>query len=416
VRIAVVGGGWAGCAAAFYAHRAGHDVQLFEASKTWGGRARKLQVGDLTLDNGQHILIGAYSACLQLLNDLGVNESDVLYRMPLTLRWPDGRGMQAAQTPFASMNMAWAILSAKGWSIADKLSLIRRSLVWRFNGFQCKTQQTVAQVCQGISPRVMLTLIEPLCVSALNTPARRASGQVFLRVLKDALFAGAGSSDYLIPKCNLSDLIPNRVACVLGDKARAAVRVSTLVRTQSSWTLNDAAGNALGEFDEVVLATPNTEAARLVEHINPQWAASAQSLPQEAIATVYAHCADSAQASALFANAPMLALDSDEQRPAQFAFWREAVTGEKGVLSLVISASNGSAEDLEAKAITQAQAQLGLKLAALKTIVEKRATFACTPALLRPATHIAPGLRAAADYVAGPYPATLEQAVRNAMA
>jgi predicted NAD/FAD-dependent oxidoreductase len=49
-------------------------------------------------------------------------------------------------------------------------------------------------------------------------------------------------------------------------------------------------------------------------------------------------------------------------------------------------------------------------------VVEKRATFACTPGLERPAQAIAPGLVACGDYVQGPYPATLEGAVRSGMA
>jgi len=50
----------------------------------------------------------------------------------------------------------------------------------------------------------------------------------------------------------------------------------------------------------------------------------------------------------------------------------------------------------------------------VQTVVEKRATFACTPGLARPPATIAPGLLACGDYVAGPYPATLEGAVRSA--
>ena len=52
----------------------------------------------------------------------------------------------------------------------------------------------------------------------------------------------------------------------------------------------------------------------------------------------------------------------------------------------------------------------------VQTVVEKQATFACTPGLQRPPQHIAPGLRAAGDYVQGPYPATLEGAVRSGWA
>ena len=84
--------------------------------------------------------------------------------------------------------------------------------------------------------------------------------------------------------------------------------------------------------------------------------------------------------------------------------------------SSVMIASQGDRATLQAQVLTQAQAQLGLRLQAVQTIVEKRATFACTPGLLRPAQQIAPGLLACGDYVAGPYPATLEGAVRSGVA
>ena len=62
MKVAVVGAGWAGLACAVHAVRAGHQVVLFEAARMPGGRARRVETGDgLALDNGQHILIGAYS-------------------------------------------------------------------------------------------------------------------------------------------------------------------------------------------------------------------------------------------------------------------------------------------------------------------------------------------------------------------
>ncbi|MFN6996374.1 MAG: phytoene dehydrogenase, partial [Aquincola tertiaricarbonis] len=52
----------------------------------------------------------------------------------------------------------------------------------------------------------------------------------------------------------------------------------------------------------------------------------------------------------------------------------------------------------------------------LRTLAERRATFLCTPGLDRPPAAVAPGLWAAGDYVEGPYPATLEGAVRAGQA
>jgi hypothetical protein len=69
--------------------------------------------------------------------------------------------------------------------------------------------------------------------------------------------------------------------------------------------------------------------------------------------------------------------------------------------------------------LTQAHAVLTAHLrgplALVHTIAEKRATFRCTPGLQRPGALIAPGLLAAGDHIDGPYPATLEGAVRSGL-
>jgi predicted NAD/FAD-dependent oxidoreductase len=112
----------------------------------------------------------------------------------------------------------------------------------------------------------------------------------------------------------------------------------------------------------------------------------------------------------------MLALRSTGTEPAQFVFDRGQLAGPKGLLAFVVSASQGDRTMLEAQVLMQARKQLGLTLQAVQTVVEKRATFACTPNLVRPPPWIAPGLLACGDYLAGPYPATLEGAVRSGLA
>jgi len=109
----------------------------------------------------------------------------------------------------------------------------------------------------------------------------------------------------------------------------------------------------------------------------------------------------------------MLALRNTAAHPAQFVFDRGALGGPAGLLAFVVSASTGDRATVQAQVLAQAQAQLGLTLQPVQTVVEKRATFACTPGLQRPAQRIVPGLLACGDYVAGPYPATLEGAIRS---
>jgi predicted NAD/FAD-binding protein len=86
-KIAIIGGGWAGMAAAVYATQAGHHATVFEATQALGGRARVVNGAlpngkTVPLDNGQHILIGAYSDSLKLMQTVGVNLAKALLRSP----------------------------------------------------------------------------------------------------------------------------------------------------------------------------------------------------------------------------------------------------------------------------------------------------------------------------------------------
>jgi predicted NAD/FAD-dependent oxidoreductase len=97
-----------------------------------------------------------------------------------------------------------------------------------------------------------------------------------------------------------------------------------------------------------------------------------------------------------------------------------SLRGEPGLLAFVIS---GAARWLERgnEAVVEAvQAQAAAQLAVgelepCRVLTEKRATFACVPGLERPGVRIGPRLFAAGDYIAGPYPATLEGAVRSGL-
>jgi predicted NAD/FAD-dependent oxidoreductase len=94
--------------------------------------------------------------------------------------------------------------------------------------------------------------------------------------------------------------------------------------------------------------------------------------------------------------------------------------GPAGLLAFVVSASPLDRQQVQADVLAQASSQLGLHdLEVVQTVIERRATFACTPKLLRPPMQVLAGddrLLACGDYVQGPYPATLEGAVRSGLA
>ena len=447
-------------AAAVRAQQAGHRVTVLEAARQLGGRARAMPLAlpdgrSVTVDNGQHILIGAYTESLRLMREVGVDPDQALLRLPLALTFPDGSGLALPDWP-APWDAAAGILGARGWGWRDKLSLLRAAAAWQRAGFECDGQLSVGALCAGLTPTLRDGFIEPLCVSALNTPMAQASARVFLRVLRDAMLGARGGSNLLLPRVDLGTLFPEsagRWLAARGAQVRLGARVAALRQEGAQWQLalgeGDAPACAEG-FDRVVLATSAPQAAQLLSDCAltapaplatdlRRWADTVNALRHEAITTVYAQAlAESgapgqAPTPALatpetarpLLRAPMLALRAGPGAPAQFVFDRDAIAPSTApaqplrptrLLAFVISASQGDRAALEAAVTAQAERQLGLRIQPLRTVTDKRATFACTPGLQRPPAGVAPGLIAVGDYIEGPYPATLEGAVLSAQA
>ena len=429
MRVAIIGAGWAGMAAAVAHAQAGRQVTVFEAARALGGRARAVPVtlpdgAAVTLDNGQHILIGAYAESLRLMRLVGVDPDAALLRLPLTLQFPDGQGLRLPDLP-PPWDALLGIARAQGWGLGDKLALLRTATAWRLQGFRCPATTTVAQLCAPLTPRLRAEFIDPLCVSALNTPSHQSSGQVFLRVLQDSLFSGRGGSNLLLPRADLGALFPEAAVRWLQQQGGQVTTGQRIQRLQplpgGRWQLAVAANGTEDSvaFDHITLACPSWEASRLVEGLAAtaglasaaRWSATASALRFEAITTVYVHAPGARLPQ------PMLALRNTAAHPAQFVFDRGQLDGQHGLLAFVVSASDGDRALIEQQVLQQAAAQLGLPgLQPVQTVVEKRATFACTPGLQRPGMQVLPGLTACGDYVDGPYPATLEGAVLSGTA
>nr|WP_276595322.1 hydroxysqualene dehydroxylase HpnE [Roseateles albus] len=412
-RVAVIGGGWAGIAAAVKASQLGYHVTLFEMAQHLGGRARSLAQTDAgpRLDNGQHILIGAYQASLNLLETVGVDLSQSFLRQPLRLRYPRHEGLRLPPGP-PLISFMRGILTYRAWPFTARISLLLRSTSWLLRGFTCAPQLSVAELSAGLPAIVRQELIEPLCVAALNTPADQASAQVFLRVLRDALFSGRGSADLLLPKLPLSALLAEPAAAWLGARGvniRLNTRVQAIASSTAGWSVDGE------DFEQVILACTSAQAASLCAEIAPAWSSQAGALRYQPIVTVYLHSPGSQLPAA------MVALQESTEAPAQFAFDLGQLGHAPGLFAFVIS---GAASWVEQGLTATGEAALRQALAEFnwrsppqvhRVLAEKRATFACTPGLQRPPASIKPGLWAAGDYVDGPYPATLEGAVRSGL-
>lgn len=408
--VAIIGAGWAGLSAAVHAIDKGWRVTMYEMSQQCGGRARTVTRPDgQQFDNGQHILIGAYVECLALMRKVGADPDTALLRLPLQLRYPNGDGLVLPAGP-AWLAFGWGVLRARGWSWADRLSLIELGVRWASARFRCAASTTVAQLGSDATDRIRRDWLDPLCSAALNTPSATASGQVFLRVLKDALFAGSGASNLLLPRMELGSIFPGPAALWL--RGRGAV-IHLRSRVQSLEFHSDGVWVSGMKHDAAILACGAQSSARLVESLAPDWSRQASALRHQAIVTVYL------DDPTLRLQAPMLALPSHIPGPAQFVFDMGLLSSAKGRFAFVASAASAAVEESLADAVLAVTNQARrvfpghfghVSDACAHAAVERRATFACTADLTRPPQRICNAIWAAGDFVDGPYPATLEGA------
>ncbi|MCX7215701.1 MAG: hydroxysqualene dehydroxylase HpnE, partial [Burkholderiales bacterium] len=271
--VAVIGAGWAGCAAAVELARAGAHVTLYEAARTAGGRARRIEYQGNTLDNGQHILLGAYRDSLRMMQAVGLQPSELLLRLPLQMRYPNsenGMDLLAPRLP-APLHLALGVLRAKGLSLADKLSLARFASAARWMGWQLHRDCTVSDLLERFEQTDRLTRLmwRPLCIAALNTPPERASAKVFLAVLRDSLGAGRAASDMLLPRADLSALFPDAAIAWLqkqGAKVMLGNRVSTIRADDGGWKITSEQQS--DHYQHVVIATSAAHAQTLLLEID----------------------------------------------------------------------------------------------------------------------------------------------------
>lgn len=419
-RVAIAGAGWAGLAAAVTLAERGVPVTVFEASRSLGGRARRVRVDDVDLDNGQHVLIGAYRETLRMMQLVGADPEKFLLRLPLELRYAHGFHLRSPRLP-RPLNLLFALLAAKGLALNQAPSALLFIAGLRARKFRVEPDRSVAQLLDehGQAGVLRSHVWEPLCVSALNTPAEIASAQIFANVLRDGLLGARGASDILIARTDLGRLFPEPAAEYIKTR-QGAVELGTpmrrIERLPGGFRINETQ-----VFSAVVIACGPQHAGPILVQL-PELAdelAAINAFAYEPIVTCYLQYPESVSlpATMLGFNGGML----------QWVFDRGRLGGRRGgnagLLAAVISASGAheelTKEQLTARIDTELRTALGDLPQPLwsQVITEKRATFSCTPALVRPGTATAvPGLLLAGDYVASDYPGTLEAAVRSGIA
>ena len=412
-RVAIVGGGWAGLAAGVTLVERGAEVVIYEAARHVGGRARRVEINGKALDNGQHILVGAYAETLRLMRHVGVDPEQVLLRLPLRLTMIDeGFRLKTPRLP-APLHVLYALATARGLSAGERSRLIAFATHLHRIDHRLERDESLGELLARHQQdgRLRDCLWGPLCVAALNTRVDEASAQVFLNVLRDVTSAGARASDLLLPRASLGALFAEpavRHVVERGGEVHAGHAVRNIERRAHGYTIDGM------HYDAVVIATAPQHAAALLPETCADSRALIAALDYQPIYTCYLQ-----YEAQIRLPEPMLGFCGG---PVQWAFDRGVLDGHHGLIATVISA-RGPHEDLTndelAAAATAALEQVLDRPAPPqwhRVIAEKRATFACRPGMVRPDNETGvPGLYLAGDYTRGDYPGTLEAAVRSGM-
>jgi squalene synthase HpnD len=218
-KVVVLGAGYAGLACAAELVLRGHEVTLLESRALLGGRAHSFtdpKTG-LTLDNGQHILMGCYHQTLALLRQLGVESR---LQTPPRLLVPfcsaRGRSVLAASAP-APLHLLSALLHFGELSGADKFAAIRLALRLRA-GQKPGAHETVSEWMQRWkqTPNLVRALWEPLCLAALNEPVESGSAALFATVIRQSFLGSAEDSKIYVSRVGLSELFAPEILRLLG--------------------------------------------------------------------------------------------------------------------------------------------------------------------------------------------------------
>lgn len=422
----VVGGGFAGLAAATALAEAGARVLLVEARPHLGGRARSWLDPDTgtIVDNGQHLFMGCYRETLRLLDRIGTR-TGLQFQTRLSVPFVDRGGavgtfsLPAWPHPF---DLAAGLVRFPCLGVADRLRLLKVALAARRTRGP-NDDITVADWLGslGQSPAARARLWDPLVIAALNERPETAAASMFVPVLREGLLAGLEASRLGVPRVGLSDLYADPAARFLrlhGSEARVRAPVrQVLIEAGRCVGVIPAEGAPIRAPVVIVSAPPAEMLAMLPEEIadRPVFAGAAR-LRLSPIVSVY-----------LWFGTPVTELPFAGLIGGawQWIFNREAVAGHPGsghAVTLVRSAAHDwvdrSREALVHSALEEVRDFFPLAARATLrhalVIKEKRATITPLPGTLR----LRPGWRTpvdglllAGDWTATGLPATIEGAV-----
>lgn len=439
MKIVVVGGGFAGLAAATLLQERRHEVTLLERRGVLGGRATSYR--DATsgedVDNGTHLMIGAYADTLDLVRRAGA-EDLLLEQENLRIDYVDDRGPTSLDCPplRAPLHLLAGLLSLRvPWRV--RWQAVRFGLAVRFGKRPdgLTLAEYFRQTGQGAEARRLLW--DPLALAILNESPERAAAVLFHRVYREAFLNTHGASRLVFLRAGFGELaarlgayferrggVVRRRALVeaieVAEGRVVGVRYSQRAATRADIRAGKPAAAVTAPADAVVAAVPwhvlpglLPEAWRAQEPF-----ASAAWLRASPIVSIEMWL------DRVVVDRPMVGLREGD---VEWVFDKGALYGRVGApqhLAFIVSAAYRASSLPNAELVAAAEAALRryfptmAEASVLRSLVmrEAEATFASDPeAEKRRPGPITPlgGLLLAGDWTDTGLPATIEGAVRS---
>jgi squalene-associated FAD-dependent desaturase len=393
MRVAVVGGGLAGLAAALDLVDDGADVTLYESRPTLGGAVQTLPERDgdpqPPPDNGQHIGLGCFTEYLRFLDRIG--EGGSVLRKRLALPVLDEHARRSDISPSLPALLRYAHVPLR-----DR---VRIPIV----AARCRTAkprpgETFGDVLRrlGASDAAVDRFWDVFIRPALNLRTDEVDPEAGLFTVRTALLGPRANSDLVLPLKPLGWMHGDAAGRVLGDRVRLDERIESLDDLDA---------------DAIVVAVPPAESARLLGEPDP----GLESSPIVSVHLLF---------DRPVLNVPVAGLLGSD---AHWVFDRGALTGhaapDGGQYLTVVASGVPELMDVRGRELVDRMAaQLTERLGAAELVWsrvsrEPYATIALRPGVVRPGVETRrPNVTRAGAWTDTGWPATMESAVRSGRA
>lgn len=278
-RIAIIGAGASGVAAAMFLSKSPFEVDLYEARDKVGGNARSLRVRppnknyELTVDFGPLVFVSEWELYLQVLKHFGIYKNDFNFFNASIAVWNDGSYNQPSfVTPDLSPNYLEYVATNKT-AITDLIKVLTtlQSAYIDFKNKRVAEDLSVGDWFKTVStnPKLVQEVILPIFTSFHTVPVNRVSEFSILPIMKTTTFRSPISPKPLYTsKSGLGTYLNQIITTVTKTHKNVRVHLASPVNDirrspDGKWAV--LSNNELQYFDYIIMANQPINAKEILK-------------------------------------------------------------------------------------------------------------------------------------------------------